>query len=54
MLLQENLGGEAGKGVLTGAELGSAATLSVEADKWLEEEEILQVWFSSCTRMAQA
>jgi hypothetical protein len=41
MPLQENLEGEARKGVLTGAELGSAAALSIEADKWLEEEEVL-------------
>jgi hypothetical protein len=40
MLLQENLGGEAGKGVLTRAELSSVAALGVGADKWLEEEEV--------------
>jgi hypothetical protein len=40
MPLQENLEGEARKGVLTGAELGSAAALGIEADKWLEEEEV--------------
>jgi hypothetical protein len=40
MPLQENLGGEALKGVLTGVELGSAEALSVESDKWLEGEEV--------------
>jgi hypothetical protein len=40
MPLQENLGGEDGKGVLTGAELGSAASVGVEADKWLDGEEV--------------
>jgi hypothetical protein len=39
MPLQENLGGEARKGVLTRAELGSVAVLGVEVDKWLKEEE---------------
>jgi hypothetical protein len=38
--LQGNLGEEAGKGVLTRAELGSVAALGVGADKWLEEEEV--------------
>jgi hypothetical protein len=38
--LQENLGREAGKGVLTRAERGSATALGIEADKWLEEEEV--------------
>jgi hypothetical protein len=38
--LQENPGGEAGKGVLTGAELGSAMAPGVEVDKRLEEEEV--------------
>jgi hypothetical protein len=52
--LQENLGGEAGKGVLTNAELYSVAALGVEADKWLEEEEVPRAWFSSCTIMARA
>jgi hypothetical protein len=41
MPLQENLEGEVGKGVLTRAELGSAAALGIEANKWLEEEEVL-------------
>jgi hypothetical protein len=41
MPLQENLGGEAGKGVLTGAEHSSAVALGVKADKWLKEEEVL-------------
>jgi hypothetical protein len=40
MLLQENLGGEAGKVVHTGVELGSVAALGIEANKWLEEEEV--------------
>jgi hypothetical protein len=39
MPLQENLGGEAMKGVLTGAELGSAEVRSIESDKWLDGEE---------------
>jgi hypothetical protein len=38
--LQGNLGEEAGKGVLTRAELGLVAALGVGADKWLEEEEV--------------
>jgi hypothetical protein len=54
MPLQENLGGEAGKGVLTGAVLGSVAALGVKADKWLEEEEVPRAWFSSCTTTARA
>jgi hypothetical protein len=54
MPLQENLGGDAEKGVLTGAELGSVVALGVEVDKRLEEEEIRQAWFSSCTRVARA
>jgi hypothetical protein len=54
MLLHENLVWEAGKGVLTEAELSSAAVLGVEADKWLEEEEVPRAWFSSCTRMERA
>jgi hypothetical protein len=52
--LPENLGGEAGMGVLTGVELGSSATLGIEADKWLVEEEVPRAWFSSCTRTARA
>jgi hypothetical protein len=52
--LHENLGGEAGKGFLTGAELASVAALGVEADKRLEEEEVPQAWISSCTRMTLA
>jgi hypothetical protein len=40
LLLQENLGGDAGKGVLTGAELSSAAALDVKPDKHLKEEEV--------------
>jgi hypothetical protein len=54
MPLQKNLGGEAEKGVLIGVELGSAAALGVEVDKWLEEEEVPRAWFSICTRMARA
>jgi hypothetical protein len=54
MPLQENLGGEAGKGVLTGAELSSTAALDVEAKKWLEEEEVVRAWFSSYTRTTRA
>jgi hypothetical protein len=38
--LQENLGGEAGKGVLTRVELDTVAALGVEADKRLKEEEV--------------
>jgi hypothetical protein len=45
---------EAGKGVLTGAELGTVAALGVKVDKWLEEEEVPRAWFSSYTRMARA
>jgi hypothetical protein len=51
---QENLGGEARKGALTRAELGSAAALGVEVDRRLKEEEVAQDWFSNCRRMAQA
>jgi hypothetical protein len=51
---QENLGGEARKGALTGAELGSAAALGVEVDRQLKEEEVAQDWFSNCTRTARA
>jgi hypothetical protein len=40
MPLQENQGGEAGKGILIGAELGSVVVLRIEVDKWLEEEEV--------------
>jgi hypothetical protein len=40
MPLQENLGGKAGKGVLTRAELGSAGALGVEVNKWLDKEEV--------------
>jgi hypothetical protein len=54
MPLQENLGGEAGKGALTGEELSSAAALSVEVNKWLEEEEVSRAWFSNYTRTARA
>jgi hypothetical protein len=43
-----------GKEVLTGAELGWVVMLSVEANKWLEEEEVPQAWFSSYTRTARA
>jgi hypothetical protein len=46
--------GNDGKGVLTRAELVSVVALSVEADKWLEEEEVPQAWFSSYTRTARA
>jgi hypothetical protein len=49
--LHRKLEGNIRNGVLTGAELSSAAVLGVEADKWLEEEEFPQAWFSSCTRM---
>jgi hypothetical protein len=41
-------------GVLTNVELGSAAALGVEADKWLEEEVVPQAWFSGCTRTTRA
>jgi hypothetical protein len=51
--LHQKLEGDDGKGILIGAELSSVATLSVEADKWLEEEEVPRAWFSSCTRMAR-
>jgi hypothetical protein len=51
--LQENLGGEAGKGVLTRAELVLVAALGVEVDKRLKEEEVPRAWFSSCTRTTQ-
>jgi hypothetical protein len=54
MPLQENLGGEAMMGVLTGAELGSVAALNIGADKWLEVEEVPRDWFSNYTRTARA
>jgi hypothetical protein len=38
--LHQKLEGNDRKGVLTRAELGSMAALGIEADKWLEEEEI--------------
>jgi hypothetical protein len=47
------LEGSDGKGFLTGAELGSVAAHGIEADKWLEEEEVPQAWFTSCTEMAE-
>jgi hypothetical protein len=50
--LQENLGEKAGKGALTGEELNSAVALGVEANKWLEEEEVSRAWFSNYTRTA--
>jgi hypothetical protein len=52
--LHKKLEGNDRKGVLTRAELSSVVTLSVEADKWLEEEEIPQAWFSNCTIIGQA
>jgi hypothetical protein len=50
--LHRNLEGNDGRGVLIGAELSSTTAVDVEADKWLEEEEVPQAWFSSCTRTA--
>jgi hypothetical protein len=52
--LHWKLKGNDRKGVLTEAELGSASMLDVEVDKWLEEEEVSQAWFPSCTWMTWA
>jgi hypothetical protein len=52
--LQQKLEGNDGKRVLTRVELGSTVALSVEAVKWLKEEEVPQAWFPSCTRTARA
>jgi hypothetical protein len=52
--LHRKLEGNDGKGILIRVKLGSVVVLGVEADKWLEEEEVPQAWFSSCTTTARA
>jgi hypothetical protein len=50
MLLQENLGGEAGKVVLTGEAVDAAEEDDVDGETLLQWKKVLQNWLPSCTR----
>jgi hypothetical protein len=50
MLLQENLGGEVGKVVLTGKVVGAMEQYDVDGETSLQWKKVLQNWLPSCTR----